>query len=277
MPLSEACLSISAQLVVGEGEAVERCEVLLELGDARGADEGRGDAGVAERPGERHLGERLAAGFGDLVQGADLAERLIVEEVGRERALPARPRAFRHLAGEVAAGEHPLGERGEADAADPELAERVEQALGLDPAVQHRVRRLVDEDRRAETAHDLAPPPRSSRPSRTRSGVERLALADGGVERAHRLLERRVRVEAVRVEDVDVVELHAPQALVEAREQVLARAAVAVRARPHVVAGLRRDRRARRGSRRDPCAGCGRSSPRPSRTAGRSCWRGRSA
>ena len=39
-------------------------------------------------------------------------------------------------------------------------------------------------------------------------GVERLALADGRVERAHRLLERRVRVEAVRVEDVDVVEAH---------------------------------------------------------------------
>ena len=38
--------------------------------------------------------------------------------------------------------------------------------------------------------------------------VERLALTDGGVERAHRLLERRLGVEAVRVEDVDVVEPH---------------------------------------------------------------------
>ena len=41
--------------------------------------------------------------------------------------------------------------------------------------------------------------------------VERLALADGGVERAQRLLERRVRVEAVRVEDVDVVEAQPPR------------------------------------------------------------------
>ena len=63
----------------------------------------------------------------------------------------------------------------------------------------------------------------------------------GRVERAHRLLERRLGIEAVRVEDVDVVELHAREALVEAREEVLARAAVAVRAGPHVVAGLRRD------------------------------------
>ena len=56
-----------------------------------------------------------------------------------------------------------------------------------------------------------------------------------------RLLERRVGVQAVRVEDVDVVEAHPLQALVEAREQVLARAPLAVRAGPHVVARLGRD------------------------------------
>ena len=71
--------------------------------------------------------------------------------------------------------------------------------------------------------------------------VERLPLAHGAVERAHRLLERRVRVEPMRVEDVDVVEAQPAQALVEAREEVLPRAPLAVRAGPHVVAGLRRD------------------------------------
>ena len=71
--------------------------------------------------------------------------------------------------------------------------------------------------------------------------VERLALPHGRVERAHRLLERRLGVEAVRVEDVDVLEPHPLQRLVEAREHVLARAPLAVRAGPHVVAGLRRD------------------------------------
>ena len=44
-----------------------------------------------------------------------------------------------------------------------------------------------------------------------------------------------------RVEDVDILEPHAAQALIEAREQVLARSPFAIRARPHVVAGLRRD------------------------------------
>ena len=43
-------------------------------------------------------------------------------------------------------------------------------------------------------------------------------------DRAERLLERRAGVKAVRVEDVDLVEPHPFQALIEARQQVLARA-----------------------------------------------------
>ena len=109
------------------------------------------------------------------------------------------------------------------------------------------------------------------------AGVERLALADGAVERTQRLLQRRLRIRPVRVEDVDVVEPHPREALVEAREQVLARAPLAVGAGPHVVAGLRRDDQlvpvgpevvARGGARRSP--------PR-SRRAARSCSRDRSA
>ena len=83
--------------------------------------------------------------------------------------------------------------------------------------------------------------PRPLRGVRRDPDVERLALAHGGVERAHRLLERRLRIEAVRVEDVDVVEAQAAEALVEAGEQVLARSPFSVRPRPHVVTGLRRD------------------------------------
>ena len=44
---------------------------------------------------------------------------------------------------------------------------------------------------------------------------------DRGRERAHGLLERRLGIEAVRIEDVDVVEPHALEALVEARSRYL--------------------------------------------------------
>ena len=68
MPLSVAKRSISASSSSDEVEAVDRADVLLELGDAACADERRGDARVAQRPGERHLGERLPPSGGEVVQ-----------------------------------------------------------------------------------------------------------------------------------------------------------------------------------------------------------------
>ena len=99
----------------------------------------------------------------------------------------------------------------------------------------------MDQQRRAKTPQDLRG---LARPLRRIGGdphVERLALADGAVESAHRLFQTRVRIDAVGIEDVDVVETHPAEALVEAGEKVLARAVVAVWSRPHVVAGLGRD------------------------------------
>ena len=80
--------------------------------------------------------------------------------------------------------------------------------------------------------------PRAWRGVRRDARVERLALAHGGGQGPHGLLQRGAGVEAMRIEDVDVVEPHPAQALVEAGEQVLARAPLAVGAGPHVVAGL---------------------------------------
>ena len=99
----------------------------------------------------------------------------------------------------------------------------------------------MDQQRRPQIAQDLRRLARALRPVGGDPRVAGLARAHRGVERAHRLVQRRVGVEAVRVEDVDVVQAHPPQALIEAREQVLARAPLPVGARPHVVARLRRD------------------------------------
>ena len=72
-------------------------------------------------------------------------------------------------------------------------------------------------------------------------GIEGLALPDDQVERRERLLQRRFVVGAVMVVDVDVVQAQPAERLVEAGHHVFPAAAVAVRARPHVVAGLGRD------------------------------------
>ncbi len=120
------------------------------------------------------------------------------------------------------------------------LLQRVEQAV-LDPAVQHRVRGLVDEQRNAHLAQDARGLQRAARRVRRDAGVQRLALLHGRGERAHGLLQRSVRVGPVVVEDVDVVEPEPLEALVEAGQQVLARAEVAVRPGPHVPARLAGD------------------------------------
>ena len=63
--------------------------------------------------------------------------------------------------------------------------------------------------------------------------VEGLARLDGRIEGSHGLFERSRGVEAVRVEDVDIVEAQAAQALIEAGEQVFAGSPFSVGAIPH--------------------------------------------
>ena len=185
-------------------------------------------ASVWPRPAAISFSARIFASDSSVRRSGDRASS------GRSARAPSGiPSRYRSVSIPCASGE-------KRDAADAELAERVEE-VGLDPAVQHRVGGLVDEERRPELAQDRGRLARLLGGVGGDARVQRLPLPHGGVERAHRLLERRLRVEAVRVEDVDVVEAEAREALVEAREQVLARPPLAVRAGPHVVAGLRRD------------------------------------
>ena len=129
------------------------------------------------------------------------------------------------------------GERREGDQADALLAGDVGQSV-LDPSVEHVVARLMDEHRRAELPERIDGNARLLGAVIGDADVERLAAAHDLVKRAHRLLDGGIRIGAVVVEDVDIVEVHAPEALVEAGDQVFPAAPVAVGARPHVIARL---------------------------------------
>ena len=118
--------------------------------------------------------------------------------------------------------------------------QRVQQAV-LDPAVEHRVGRLVDQQWRAELAQDGGGLRGPLGGVGGDPGVQRPARGDRGGQRPHGLLQRGVRVGPVAVEDVHVVQAHPGQRLVQARQQVLTRPPVAVGPWPHVVAGLGRD------------------------------------
>ena len=72
-----------------EGEVVEGVEAVVELDCVACADEGGGDAWVAEGPCDSHLCERLVALLCDLVEGADTGEVLFAEELFAEAAVAA--------------------------------------------------------------------------------------------------------------------------------------------------------------------------------------------
>src|SRR5258705_6920079 len=62
------------ELLSREVEPVESRDVRLQLLDARGADQRRGDPRIAKCPGDRKLRQRLAAPRSDLVQRSDLRQ-----------------------------------------------------------------------------------------------------------------------------------------------------------------------------------------------------------
>ena len=168
-----------------------------------------------------------------------MSQGLVGELVLGERPVPRGPRPGRDAV-QVLGGQQPLRQRRERDAARSLGLEDVEQPA-LDPPVEHGVRRLVDQQRRAQRAQDGGGVPGPFRRVGRDARVQGLARPDGGVERAHGLFQRGVGVEAVAVEDVHVLHPHPLQRLVEAGQQVLARAPLPVRPRPHVVPGLGRD------------------------------------
>jgi hypothetical protein len=99
----------------------------------------------------------------------------------------------------------------------------------------------VDDAGRAEIFQDLGGFPRALGIVRRDTDIERATRTDDIVQRAAGFFERRFRVEAMRIEDIDIVEAHALQALVTGRDEILAAAPFAIGTRPHVVTRLGRD------------------------------------
>ena len=122
---------------------------------------------------------------------------------------------------QIAVGQQALRERTEGDAADALIAENIEQPV-FNPAVEHGVLRLMNQAGRAQIAQNFRGNGGLLRIIAGDAGVECLAGAHGVIERAHGLFDRRGGIRPVRVEDVDVFEAHALEALVEAGQQIFA-------------------------------------------------------
>ena len=173
----------------------------------------------------------------DALLGSDLLHALDEVEVALEvLALEARVGPAEVVLGEIVgrrdlAGEEAAPERAVGDEADAELADRRED-LVLGVARPERVLGLKRADR-----VDLMRAPDRAGGCLGEAQVAHLALLDELLHRAHRLLDRRVRVHAVLVVEIDVVDAQAAERSVARLMHVLGIAAhaqpLAVRP-PHV-------------------------------------------
>ena len=212
-------------------------DVLLDLFDAAGSDKGAGHDGIAKDPGEGHLRERLAALAGHFLKRAGFRDVGFVHLAGLEKAVGLRGAGTGGNAVEVAVGEQALGQGAEGDAADAFGAEALEEAH-FAPALEHGVLELVDEAGCAEAAEHSGSGGGLLGVVIGDAGIERFAGTHGLMERAHGFLDGGIGIGAVGIKDVDVFEAQAAEALIEAGEQILAGAPIAVGAGPHIVAGL---------------------------------------
>src|SRR5439155_77369 len=135
-----------------ERELVERREIVVELCDRARANQRRCHPRVAQRPSDRHLSQRLPSTPGDVAESAGVGQIGGGQQFTAERALPRRPRVGRDAV-QGAIGHKSLRQRRECDSADSLFRQDIEQ-LRLDPSIDHRVGRLVDQQGRAEPPQD---------------------------------------------------------------------------------------------------------------------------
>src|SRR5215472_1993444 len=225
---------VGSQLDLGRADVVGKL-----LGLLRADDDAR-DGRLVQQPGERDLRDRDVARVRDLAHRVDAVERaVLVQRRKVERGAPAVRLALAVAA--VLAAQEPAGERAP-DEQREAFALQHRHELALEVAAGDRVVRLQALEAReaeplgdAERLHDLPGRPVGD------ADVADVAVPDHRVERAHRLLDRRRRIEAVDLVEVDVVELQALQARLQPGDDVAARRTAHVRARARLAEHLGRD------------------------------------
>jgi O-acetylserine/cysteine efflux transporter len=218
---------------LGEDEGCRGQVVGQLLGGAR-ADDQRGNGGLAERVGQRHLGGRhpvpLADAderFHDGVQGLGVVDR---------RLAPAGelPRASGRLAvPAVLAGQQPAGQRAPDQDAEPLVdGERDQLVLGL-AGLQGVVDLLADKTPQAKAVGGAQRLHQLPRGVVGGADVPHLARPDEVVQSVQRLVQRGPAVPLVHLVQVDVISAQAAQAGLAAGDDVVARQPGVVRAATH--------------------------------------------
>ena len=203
-----------------------------DLSRGAGADQCGREFRTAQVPGDRHLCECLTAAFRKSIQCADLAEDLRRDRIRMERAARACPRVRRDAV-QITVRQHTLIQRGVGDGADAFFPEHFKESLFLVFAVEHIVPRLMDQAWGAEFPQDCDCPFGNVGGGVGDPRVQSASAAYNGVECAHGFLQRRVRVRAVVIEDVHIVQSHAFETLITAGDERLPGSPFPVGTVPH--------------------------------------------
>lgn len=182
------------QFLSGKFEVIDRAGGILNLTDLARSDKRRGHAAAPQNPGQCHLRQLLAALLRQGVQLPHFADDFFRNVLAlQEHALPGRA-GIRRNAVQIAVGQNPLEQRGEDDAADALFLQHVQQTV-LDPAVHHRIARLMNQARRTQAFQNPDRFPRLLRLVVGNTDIECFALTNDQIQRSHRLLQRRIRVQ----------------------------------------------------------------------------------
>ena len=193
---------------------------------------------MAQQPGQRHFGQGLAAGGGDLIQRADLCDFLRRDVLLLQKTPVGVYAAVGRDAVQVAVRQQALRQRAEGDDALVQLRGGLFQPIVFHRAVENRIAVLVDDERHVQLVQNGRCLFQCRAVVVGQAHIQRFAAAHGLCQRTHCLFQRGVGVHAVVVENIHIVQPHAAQALVKAGQQVLAAAPVAVGAVPHLEPGF---------------------------------------
>ena len=139
---------------------------------------------------------------------------------------------------EVLVGQNAVAQGGEGDAANTFLPQDIKQAF-LRNSAHHGVAGLMNQ-------HGGAHLPQNTDGSSGLIGIvivgntdiQCFAAADNLIQRAHGFFNGGIRIGAVMVENIYIVQMHPLQRLVQTGNQIFPAAPVAIRAGPHIISGL---------------------------------------
>ena len=195
---------------------------------------------MLQHPAERQLRQGVAARNGEIIETLEFLQKFWREVFFLEGSFEADARIGRDAV-QIAIGQHALRQRGERHETGAFALNFFQNAFFNGGAVEQVKTTLIAQTRHIAAAQILKGELRGLEGPAGDAHIERLALANNVHQRLKGFLQGSLRVIAVGIEEVDIIQFHALQTLVERGNERFPAAPVPIRPGPHFVAGFRGD------------------------------------